>query len=171
MDETDAREGGMQELERDDSQPQGGGVLGWYRRANKKLLFGVMIVVVAVGALIGTSLRGALTYYVTVDELEAKGTAAYGERFRVGGRVQDGSIQKDAANNVRFVIYHNERTNAVPVQYKGVVPDIFNNEVDVIVEGRYGTDGVFYATNLLTQHPPEFKAAQPGKPHQPVTDR
>jgi cytochrome c-type biogenesis protein CcmE len=143
----------------------------WWRRANKRLVIGVVIVVAAIGVLVGTSLRGALTYYVTVDELKAKGTDAYGDRFRVGGRVKGGSIVRDAGNNLQFVIYHNEPSNSIPVQYRGVVPDIFGDETDVIVEGRYEATGTFHATNLLSQHPPEFKVAQPGTPHAPVKDR
>ena len=151
--------------------PQGGGVDGWFRRANKKVLFGVIIVVVAVGSLVATQLRGALTYYVTVDELKAEGVEAYGDRVRVGGRVRAGTVQKDAANNLSFTIYHNETSNSLPVRYKGIVPDIFREEGDVIVEGQWRLDGIFYATNLLAQHPPEFKIAEPGKPHDEVEDR
>ena len=70
-----------------------------------------------------------------------------------------------------FVIYHNQSTNSVPIQYKGIVPDIFGDEVDVIVDGQWQPDGIFYATNLLAQHPPEFKIAEESKPHGPVEDR
>lgn len=132
---------------------------GWFGRVNKKLLFAIVIVVVAIGILMGTSLRGALTYYQTVDELKAKGPVEYGERVRVGGRVAAGSIQKDAANNLTFVIYHGDPTNTLSVRYKGIVPDIFGDETDVIVEGRWNADGNFYASNLLSQHPPEFKVS------------
>ena len=148
-----------------------GGLAGWYRSANKKVLFGAVIVVIAIVSLTMTSLRGTLTYYVTIDELNQEGGEALGERRRVGGRVQEGSIVRDASNNLNFVIYHNETTNNIPVEYRGVVPDIFADEVDVIVEGQWQLDGVFHATNLLAQHPPEFKIAEEGKPHEPVDDR
>ena len=147
------------------------GALGWLRRANKKVLLGGLIVIAVVGVLMGTQLRGALTYYLTVDELLAKGDAVYGDRVRVGGRVQAGSIRKDADNNLSFVIYHGDTRAGLPVQYRGIVPDLFRDEGDVIAEGVWQRDGVFRATNLLAQHPPEFKVAEPGKPHQPVKDR
>lgn len=153
------------------------GPMGWFQRSNKKIVIGVLVVVIAIGALMGTSLRGALTYYVTVDELKAEGSEAFGDRFRVGGRIQRGSMQRDASNNVSFIMYHNERTNSIPVRYNGPVPDIVQGamdtgeEVDVIVEGRWQAEGVFHATNLLAQHPPEFRIAEPGKPHEPVEDR
>ncbi|MBM4405313.1 MAG: cytochrome c maturation protein CcmE [Chloroflexi bacterium] len=144
---------------------------GWFKRANKKLIAVVVIVIVAIGILIGTSLRGALTYYITVDELTAKGAEGYNDRVRVGGRVLKGTIVKDAQNNLTFCMYHNEPSNLLPVSYKGVVPDIFGDETDVIVEGKRLHDGTFRAIKLLSQHPPEFRLAEPGKPHAPVDER
>ena len=153
----------------DQTPPErGGGPLGMLRRANKKLLFVIAVVIIAIAVLMATSLRGTLTYYRTVDELTALGPAGYGERMRVGGRVVAGSIQRDAANNLSFAIYHDAPVKALPVQYKGIVPDIFGDERDVIVEGQWKPDGTFYATNLLAQHPPEFKVAATGTPHAPV---
>ncbi len=148
-------------------QPPVTGPLGWYRRTNKKVLAGIIVIVVAVAALIVTNLGDALTYYNTVDELKADPRAVE-DRRRVGGRVLEGSIEKDAGNNLSFTIYHNEVTNTLPVHYRGVVPDIFDDEVDVIVEGEWRRDGIFYASNLIAQHPPEFQVAEPGSTHAPV---
>ena len=148
-------------------QPPVTGPLGWYRRTNKKVLAGIIVIVVAVAALIVTNLGDALTYYNTVDELKADPRAVE-DRRRVGGRVLEGSIEKDAENNLSFTIYHNEVTNTLPVHYRGVVPDIFDDEVDVIVEGEWRRDGIFYASNLIAQHPPEFQVAEPGSTHAPV---
>ncbi len=152
--------------------PRGpGGILGWFRQADKKILVGVIGVVLVIGVLMGTQLRNAMTYYITVDELRAKGDSAYDNRIRVGGRVVGGTIQKDVSNNLSFVMYHDQPADTLPVRYKGIVPDLFGDDRDVIVEGIWRKDGVFYATNLLAQHPPEFKVAQPGQPHPTVTNR
>ncbi len=155
------------------ASPNNGGADSWTKRANKKVIIGVIIVVIAVGSLIATQIRGALTYYVTVDELKAEGAEAYGERVRVGGRVMAETIQLDGGNNLSFIIFHDQTSNTLPVRYNGIVPDLFyQDKADVIVEGQWSSaDGIFYATNLLAQHPPEFKVAEPGKPHDPVGDR
>ena len=133
------------------------GISGWYRRANKKVLFGGIIVAIVMGTLIATQLPGALTYYVTVEELVAKGAAARGSHIRVSGLVQGGTVHRDAANNLSFTLYYGGQGAAVPVHYKGVVPDMFRDEGEVVVEGTWKNDGVFYANNLLAQHPPDFK--------------
>jgi cytochrome c-type biogenesis protein CcmE len=134
---------------------QPAGVAGWYRRANKKVLFGGLIVAMIVGTLIATQLPGALTYYLTVDELVAKGEEAKGDHVRVSGLVQPGSVQHDAANNLAFTIGYAEAV--LPVRYRGVVPDMFRENGEVVVEGVWRNDGVFYANNVLAQHPPDFK--------------
>ena len=152
-------------------EPSPDGVAGWYHRANKKILFGIIIVVITIAALMATSLRGSLTYFQTVDELKLRGASAVGEQYRVGGRVKTGTIEKDAQNNLDFVIYHNQTSNSLPVHYRGIVPDIFGEEVDVIVEGRWNADGIFYASNLVAQHPDEFRAVETGGEHDPVEDR
>lgn len=129
----------------------------WYQGANKKVLFGVAIVALVVGTLIASQLPGALTYYVTVDELVAKGEDAKGDRIRVSGLVRTGSVEHDVTNNLSFVLYYGQAGASVPVRYRGIVPDMFHEEGEVVVEGVWKVDGVFHATNLLAQHPPEFK--------------
>ena len=133
------------------------GIAAWYQRANKKVLFGVIVVAVIVASLISTQLPGALTYYVTVDELMAKGDNARGDRIRVSGLVQAGSVQHDVANNLSFILYYGQAGAALPVRYRGIVPDMFREEGEVVVEGIWKEDGLFHASNLLAQHPPDFK--------------
>ena len=139
------------------TQKPGRGISGWYGRANKKVLFGGIIVAMVIGTLIATQLPGALTYYVTVEELVAQGGATHGKHIRVSGLVRASSVHRDAANNLSFVLYYGAQGASVPVRYKGIVPDMFHEEGEVVVEGTWREDGVFYANNLLAQHPPDFK--------------
>ncbi len=127
----------------------------WYQGTNKKVLFGIAIVALVVGTLIASQLPGALTYYVTVDELVAKGEEAKGDRIRVSGLVRTGSVNHDVTNNLSFDLYYEQAS--VTVRYRGIVPDMFREEGEVVVEGVWKADGAFHATNLLAQHPPDFK--------------
>ncbi|MCL0101480.1 cytochrome c maturation protein CcmE [Dehalococcoidia bacterium] len=147
------------------NKTQDGGINGWLGRTNKKVLIGVLIVITAVTSLMVTQLRSSLTYYLTVDEIRAEGPKAYNERLRVGGRVLENTFERDASSNISFALYHNEPQASLAVQYRGALPDMFQEEGDVIVEGQWRSDGIFYATNVLVQHPPEFKIAEPGNPH------
>jgi|GEM_PF-669982 len=137
--------------ERQARPPAGGG-----RWRPGKLLVGGLVIALAVGYLAVTGLRNASVYYVTPSELEAKGATAFDRPVRVGGHVVDGSIQRDDRNLVlRFSI--TDGTTAIPVEYRGIVPDLFGYAKDgfyqdVVVEGRFMGSGTFEAQQLIVSH-------------------
>jgi cytochrome c-type biogenesis protein CcmE len=105
-----------------------------------------------------TVTRASAVYYLTVPELYARGAGATQRSVRVSGVVDAGSIQRDPASFVtRFTA--SDSGGTLPVVYKGPVPDIFQPGIQVVVEGKLGTDGVFHADNLLTKCPAHFQAA------------
>lgn len=117
-----------------------------------------LIVVAAVGFLIYRSTGATSAYYLEVSDLLAKGQDAYGQRVRVMGKVEAGSIQR-SAETLRFTAV--DHTGQIKVAYNGVVPDIFKDNVDVVLEGSYRPDGVFAADVLLAKCPSKFEA-EPG---------
>ncbi len=121
--------------------------------------------------LAGIAILGAIVYLVVVN---TQATAAYdmtvtelhncmtctSQSVRVAGTVQRGSIVRDDANErISFMI--NDGKNALPVTYSGVVPDIFNVGIQVVVEGKYSGQGPFQAQTLLTKCPSKFQSATP----------
>ena len=121
------------------------------------------IALVAIGYLVMTGLSSASVYYLTVGELQAQGSgsAAGGSvtrPVRVSGDVVPGSIER-AGSTVRFAI--TDGGGSLPVTYSGVIPDIFGDDMQVVVEGRTGPDGTFQATNLFAKCPSKFEAADP----------
>ncbi|MBL8351335.1 MAG: cytochrome c maturation protein CcmE [Burkholderiaceae bacterium] len=79
--------------------------------------------------------------------------------FRLGGLVQAGSVQRQPDGvTVRFVVTDN--VNHMPVEYRGVLPDLFKEGKGVVAQGRLAHDGVFRAQEVLAKHdenymPPE----------------
>jgi len=64
--------------------------------------------------------------------------------------VLPGSIQRDmGGRQVSFVM--TDGATSYNVVYRGITPDTFTDEVDVVVEGRLGRDGTFRATTLLAK--------------------
>lgn len=121
-----------------------------------RFLIGGLLIVGVIGYLVYSALPGSMLYYVTPSELKARGTAIYGEQIRLGGRVGEGSVQWDNRNLIlKFDIA--DDVEALPVVYKGVVPDAFKPGGDVVVEGKYSGTGVFEATNLLAKCPSKFE--------------
>ena len=122
-----------------------------------KLLIAGGSVLLGACYLMVTALQTSPVYYLTVGELLERGTAAYGQQIRVAGDVVPGTVvREDAGLGVRFVVH--DGSGQVPVYYRGgPVPDIFGDEVQVVVEGKYNADGTFVANTLLAKCPSKFE--------------
>jgi cytochrome c-type biogenesis protein CcmE len=115
----------------------------------------VAVLLVAVGLLAYNGLKSSATYYLTVSEVLAKGNSISQDVFRVTGNVEDGSIVKDPATSVlRFNIVSEGKK--LPVTYKGIVPDMFKEDIEVVVEGSLDSTGVFKASTILTKCPSKY---------------
>jgi cytochrome c-type biogenesis protein CcmE len=125
-----------------------------------RFLVGGAVLLLAVAYLVYLSLSSATVYYYTVAEVQAQRQALGSRLVRVSGTVAPGSIARDEVR-LRFDV--SDAAGRLPVVYGGIVPDIFSEEVEVVVEGRYGEDGVFRATSLLTKCPSRFEAALEGR--------
>lgn len=125
-----------------------------------KFMVATVVIMGAVGFLIYNGMQSSVaSYFVTVGELEKQASMMDGERVRVGGNVVPGSIQTGGiADPLRFEV--TDGTHSIPVVYKEVVPDIFAEDVEVIVEGTYHVNGEFQAETLLTKCPSKFEAEQ-----------
>lgn len=79
--------------------------------------------------------------------------------FRVGGVVLDGSLIKSKDTmNVKFAITDYEQN--LDITYTGILPDLFREGQGVVIRGKLGDDGIFYAEEVLAKHdetymPPE----------------
>lgn len=121
-------------------------------------LGGGAIIVLAIAYLIASSARGAAVYALTIHELKARGSSAYGEGVRVGGTIDGQSIAWDIQNQVlRFSLVDGEESLAVV--YQGLRPDMFRDGAQALVEGKYQDTGVFAASKLLLKCPSKYEAA------------
>ena len=123
-----------------------------------KLLVAGGAIVLGITYLIVTALQTSTVYYITVGELLQRGTVAGAQQVRLAGDVVPGSVEKiDAGLALRFLVH--DGSGQMPVYYKGgPVPDIFGDEVQVVVEGKVGPDGTFQASTLLAKCPSKFEA-------------
>jgi cytochrome c-type biogenesis protein CcmE len=153
-------------------------------RINKFVIGGILILG-AVVFLIWTSTAQSAEYFYTIDELNAKGSGAVDRNLRVSGAVLGDSIQYDAQNlTLSFEVAHVPADNLaiesegglaevlhqavmdpsrarVKVVYVGPKPDLLRNEAQAIMTGHMGTDGVFYAEELLLKCPTRYEEALP----------
>ena len=93
----------------------------------------------------------------------ATGEAPVDKRFRLGGMVRPGTVQRTPGSlEMSFIVTDFKRD--VPVRYEGVVPDLFRENQGVVAHGRLGKDGTFVADEILAKHdenymPPEVAKA------------
>jgi len=129
------------------------------RLLNPKLIAVAAVILAVIGFLIYNAFQSsAASYFVTVSELQAQSAAMDGQRVQVGGNVQPGTIQKGLPGDpINFVV--TDGTHSIPVVYSGVLPDIFADNAQVVVEGTYHANGTFQADSLLTKCPSRFTAA------------
>jgi cytochrome c-type biogenesis protein CcmE len=126
------------------------------------ILGGIGVIVLVFAWLLFGGLEKNIVFFLTPEELLAKGDAGVGVPVRLGGQVKPGSVQWDAkALDLRFTVTDGARE--VAVRSTGAPPQMFRDGMGVIVEGRYGDGGVFEATNLMVKHSNEYRAPAPGE--------
>jgi cytochrome c-type biogenesis protein CcmE len=144
-----------EEVRADTAGARRGGV-----KRQRRFLIGGVIILAGLVYLAFTVTRASAVYYLTVPELYARGAAAEQRAVRVSGVVDAGSVERDPASfATRFSA--SDAGGSLPIVYQGTVPDIFQPGIQVVVEGKLGTDGIFHADTLLTKCPAHFQAATP----------
>ncbi len=130
------------------------------RARQKRFVFvGLALVGVAGAAALALSaLQSNISYFFSPTQVMASEHPTDAV-FRVGGLVVEDSLQRQPDGlTVHFDVTDNAAV--VPVSYTGILPDLFDEGQGVVAKGRIGTDGVFYAEEVLAKHdesymPPE----------------
>lgn len=150
-----------------------------------KFIVGGLLIVAAVVYLIVSSTQASAQYFLTVDELVAKGESVKGRDLRISGAVIGDSIQYDPqtltlsftiaaipgdnkeieaqgglAEVLKQAVNDPNRARLV-VSYNGPKPDLLRNEAQAIITGKLGDDGVFHANELLLKCPTKYEEAVP----------
>lgn len=150
-----------------------------------KFVIGGLLILAAVVFLIVNATTGSAQYFMTVDELVAKGSDAVDKNVRVSGAVIGDTIQYDPQTlTLTFEVAHLPAEQAelddegglaealhqavmdpsrtrIPVVYVGVKPDLLRHEAQAIVTGYLGADGIFHAEELLLKCPTRYEEAVP----------
>ena len=106
--------------------------------------------------------RDNISFYYDPTQV-ATGQAPLAKRFRIGGMVVKGSVARKPGDlEVRFVL--TDFAHQVPVEYTGVLPDLFREGQGIIAHGTMGPGGTFVADQVLAKHdekymPPEVAAS------------
>jgi cytochrome c-type biogenesis protein CcmE len=111
--------------------------------------------------LVASAFRNNLVFFFSPTQVAAK-EAPVNRTFRVGGLVQDGTLQRDNDGlTVRFVVTDTAAT--VPVVYKGILPDLFKEGRGCVAQGRLDAAGVFHADQVLAKHDENYMPPEAGQ--------
>src|SRR5687768_13196911 len=120
----------------------------------------VVIIVAAFGFLLYGGIDKNVVFFLTPQELLARGPSAYDVPVRLGGLVAPGSVKWDADKlDLRFVVT-DSGGQSVNVHSTGAPPQMFRDGMGVVVEGRYHRSGVFESTNLMIKHSNEYRSEE-----------
>ena len=152
-----------------------------------KFLIGGLLIVAAIVYLVVTTLQSTQQYFLTVQELQTRGSGIVGKNLRVSGAVLGDSIQFDSKTlTVSFTMANVSNDNKdiekagglaaalhtaatdpnaprIKVVYNGPKPDLLKNEAQAIVTGKLGQDGVFHADELLLKCPTRYEQQVPAQ--------
>ena len=120
---------------------------------------GSVTVVAGLSYLLLGGLSSNIVYFLTPDELLAKGAAVVDASVRLGGQVKPGSVEWNAAA-IELSFTMTDGKQEIMVHSKKAPPQMFRDGQGVVVEGRLGNDGVFQATSLMVKHSNEYKAPE-----------
>jgi cytochrome c-type biogenesis protein CcmE len=135
----------------------------------RKRLFVVLAILGGVAASVSLAVmasRENIMFYYDPSQVVA-GKAPQAKRFRIGGMVVKGSVARKPGDlEVRFVL--TDFAHQVPVEYTGVLPDLFREGQGIIAHGTMNSNGAFVADEVLAKHdekymPPEVAASLKNK--------
>lgn len=132
------------------------------RQRRIALVVGILAGVSIAGLLALNAFRENVMFFFDPSQV-AMGEAPIDKRFRLGGMVRPGTVDRKAGSlDMSFMV--TDFKHDVRVVYTGVVPDLFRENQGVVAHGRLGQDGVFVADEILAKHdenymPPEVAKA------------
>lgn len=107
------------------------------------------------------SLGDNMVYYMEPTELVEKGDEAHGKSIRLGGFVKLGSVDwNEDEQDLKFVVSDNK--NTVRVHFNGSLPEMFRDNIGVVLEGTLSKTNIFEAERIMVKHSNEYKAPEEG---------
>lgn len=132
-------------------------------RKKRLALIGLMMLGVTTAVVLGlNAFNKNILFFFSPSQIAA-GDAPVGDKFRVGGMVVDGSVERSTSDlTVTFDL--SDSAHDVRVTYTGILPDLFREGQGIVAIGKLQENGVFSAETVLAKHdenymPPEVADA------------
>ncbi|MBJ7379503.1 MAG: cytochrome c maturation protein CcmE [Polynucleobacter sp.] len=132
-------------------------------RTKRGLTIAIGLVCLGIAAyLVLKTFQSNLVFFFSPSQVVAQ-EAPRDRPFRIGGLVEEGSVQRDP-NGLKVSFIVTDLANKITVNYQGMLPDLFKEGKGVVAQGKLRSDGVFIADQVLAKHdenymPPEAAEA------------
>ena len=131
------------------------------RKRRLTIVLAILVATAIAAVLVVLALQNNMNYLLTPSQVQSGEAASY-KTFRLGGMVKAGSVQRSSDSlKVTFTVV--DAGGAMPVEYTGILPDLFRDNQSVIATGHMD-NARFIATEVLAKHdetymPKELKDA------------
>lgn len=112
------------------------------------VVIGMISASIGVGLMLQTFQQN-IVYFFTPSQLTHQ-TLKAEQIIRIGGLVEDGSIQSTGEQSIRFKI--TDLTATTTVTYTGLLPALFRQGQGVVAQGSMNAKNIFEATTILAKH-------------------
>ncbi|MDI9459114.1 MAG: cytochrome c maturation protein CcmE [Bacillota bacterium] len=126
---------------------------------NKKVKIVILslLPVLALGFLAFRAFENSAAYYYTISE--AKALEGQEQKLRIKGQLVEDSVDYDSSIPLlEFAL--TDQDCQIEVVYQGVLPDNFHHADEVIVEGRFNSQGQFMVSKLMLQCPSKYEGEE-----------
>ena len=131
-------------------------------KTKKIALIGAAVAIVGVGATLALqAFNENLVFFFSPSQVAAN-KAPQGRTFRLGGVVEPGSVMR-MADGVTVTFKISDTAQLVPVQYKGILPDLFAEGQGVVALGKLDEKGLFTASEVLAKHDENYMPPEAAK--------
>jgi cytochrome c-type biogenesis protein CcmE len=130
------------------------------KRRRLYMLLAFMVSLGAATTFVLLALKSNLAFFYSPSEVAAE-RVPEARRFRLGGLVEENSVHR-LADGVTVAFRVTDLHNALPVVYRGVLPDLFREGQGVVAEGAL-KGGVFQATEVLAKHDEKYMPPEVAK--------
>jgi len=124
------------------------GMKGLKKQRRIQVIVLALVALAGATALVGYGMRDGINFFRSPTQV-VESPPSPGEVFRIGGLVEEGSIQRGQGETVSFRV--TDTNQSVPVTYTGILPDLFSEGTGMVGTGSL-LDGTFVATEILAKH-------------------
>ena len=131
------------------------------KRKNQRLSLLVLAIAAVLAAVLlaMSALKEQASYFYAPGDLAGQ-PLPVGKAVRIGGMVRKHSIKHLPDGVTIDFVVRDETSNTIRVRFRGIPPDLFQEDSGVVAEGKFQPDGLFVADEILAKHDENYMPPQ-----------